>query len=73
MNITESLKNFDYFYHMSDDHNVWQNGYRNEALLVKELAAIIPQQALFLIEQHVPKELHEAWAFKVTEKRKGLT
>jgi hypothetical protein len=70
MNIFDALRNHDYYYEYSDDHSVWSRGNASEGAIIRELAKLIPSQALLLIERNVPKKYHEAWAYRVTTERK---
>lgn len=66
-NIIDRIRNHDFYYNYSDDHGVWERGNRSENALINELAALIPSNAVFLIESYVPKSLHENFARRVTD------
>jgi hypothetical protein len=71
MELINKLKNFDYTYKQKDSGMIdYVKTAITEGHLVAELAALVPRNALMLIEQKVPKQFQEDWAYKVTTFRK---
>ena len=65
LELITKLKTFEYSVKTSDNLH-------REMQLVKELASLVPRNALMLIEQKVPKQFQEDLTYKVLSFRKGF-